>query len=137
MAHTLEFSSEELLATDDIEEPLLAGGVRCHVGFLHDGSYVSPRTRFRRPALAAWQDQHRTDFGTEILHAPVENWPGNYPSVEQATFLLRHGGREPIIANLTRNGTVEGFGALIRSLDWTMTSLKYAHKRTYPRPLSS
>src|SRR3546814_11893380 len=116
MAHTLEFSSEELLATDDIEEPLLAGGVRCHGGFLHDGSYVSPRTRFRRPALAAWQDQHRTDFGTEILHAPVETWPGNYPSVEQATFLLRHGVREPIIANLTRIGTVEGFGAMIRFL---------------------
>ena len=116
MAHTLEFSSEELLTTDDIEEPLLAGGVRCHGGFLHDGSYVSPRTKFRRPALAAWQNQHRTDFGTEILHAPVETWPGNYPRVEQARFLLRHGVREPIVANLTRIGTVEGFGAMIRFL---------------------
>ena len=116
MTHTLEFSAEELLATDDIEEPLLAGGVRCHGGFLHDGTYVSPRTKFRRPALTAWQDQHRKDFGTEILHAPVETWPGNYPSVEQARLLLRHGVREPIIANLTRIGTVEGFGAMIRFL---------------------
>ena len=116
MAHALEFSSEELLASDDIEEPLLAGGVRCHGGFLSDGTYVSPRTKFRRPALAAWQDQHRHDFGTEILHAPVETWPGNYPSVEQARLLLRRGVREPIVANLTRIGTVEGFGAMIRFL---------------------
>src|SRR3546814_19300093 len=108
MAHTLEFSSEELLATDDIEEPLLAGGVRCHGGFLHDGSYVSPRTRFRRPALAAWPDHHRTDFGTEILHAPVETWPGTYTSVHQAPFLLRHGLRVPILAHLNRPAPVAG-----------------------------
>lgn len=116
MSHTLEFSSDELLATDDIEEPLLAGGVRCHGGFLQDGTYVSPRTKVRRPAIAAWQDEHRKTFGTEILHAPVETWPASYPSVEQARFLLRHGVREPLIATLTRIGTVEGFGSMIRFL---------------------
>lgn len=116
MPEMLEFSADELLATHDVAEPLIAGGVRCHGGFLDDGTYVSPRTKHRAPALVAWQDHHRDTFGTEILHAPVETWPGNYPSVAQARFLLEQGIREPIIATLTRIGTVEGFGAMIRFL---------------------
>ena len=111
MPDTLEFAPEELLATHDVEEPLIAGGVRCHGGFLHDGTYVSPRTKFRGPALKGWQEQLRVKFGTEILNAPVATWPGNYPNVAQARFLLQNGIREPIIATLTRIGTVEGFGA--------------------------
>jgi hypothetical protein len=111
-----DYTAEELLATHDFAEPLVAGDVVCHGGFLDNGTYVSPRTLFRVPALRAWQEQHRTSFGSDILHAPVETWPGNYPNVEQARFLLRHGIREPIIATLTRIGTVEGFGAMIRFL---------------------
>lgn len=116
MTDTLEFDAAELLVTHDFEEPLIAGGVRCHGGFLGDGTYVSPRTKFRAPALVAWQQQHRETFGTEILHAPLETWPGNYPNLEQARFLLQNGIREPIVATLTRIGTVEGFGAMIRFL---------------------
>ena len=116
MAHTLEFSSEELLASHRVDEPLVVGGVRCHGGFLHDGTYVSPRTKVRAPAIVAWQEQHRKDFGTEVLHIPVDTWPASYPSVEQAQFLLGNGVREPIVATLTRIGTVEGFGAMIRYL---------------------
>ncbi len=116
MAHTLEYAADDLLATHPVAEPLIAGGVRCHGGFLADGTYVSPRTAVRGPAIAAWQEEHRKTFGTEILHAPVETWPAGYPSVEQARFLLRKGVREPIIATLSRIGTVEGFGAMIRFL---------------------
>jgi hypothetical protein len=112
----LEYESGELLASHDVAEPLVAGGVRCHGGFLGDGTYVSPRTKHRSPALVAWQEHHRAVFGTEVLHAPVEIWPGNYPNLAQARLLLREGVREPIIAVLTRIGTVEGFGAMIRFL---------------------
>ena len=111
-----EFTGEELLATHDFAEPLFAGGVRCHGGFDSDGSYISPRTLHRGPALLSWQENHRATFGTDILHAPVETWPGNYPNVAQAQYLLRNGVREPIISTLTRIGTVEGFGAMIRFL---------------------
>lgn len=100
----LEFTAEELLASHDIAEPLIAGGVRCHGGFLSDGTYVSPRTKFRVPALRAWQERHRAVFGTELLHAPVDTWPGAYPNLTQARFLLRNGVREPIIVMLTRIG---------------------------------
>ncbi len=109
----LEYTREELLATDTIDEPLVLSDVRCHGGLRSDGSYVTPRTRFRNPAIEAWEQNHLEHFGGEILHAPLETWPRNYPNVEQSKFLLRNGIREPIIANLTRIGTVEGFGAML------------------------
>jgi hypothetical protein len=112
----LEYRPDELLATHEVAEPLLAGGVRCHGGFLADGTYVSPRTRFRLPAIDAWQRHHRETFGTAVLDAPLATWPGAYPNVEQARFLLRSGIRRPMIMVLTRIGTAEGLGAMIRHL---------------------
>jgi len=110
----LVWTEAELLATDDIAEPLMAGGVRCHGGFGADAGYRSPRTRFRAPAIASWQQRHVEEFGTELLDVPLATWPGHYPSVEQARFLLRVGASEPIVTILTRIGTVEGFGAFVR-----------------------
>jgi len=112
----LTFTERELLAGHEVAEPLVAGGVRCHGGFDADGRYVSPRTRNRLPAIAAWQQSHREQFGTEILDAPIELWPEVYPSVAQSKFLLREGVREPTISSLTRIGTVEGFGGMIRAV---------------------
>ena len=66
------------------------------------------------PAILAWQQAHRDAFGTEILAAPVELWPEPFPNVAQTKFLLRQGVREPTITSLTRIGTVEGFGSMIR-----------------------
>jgi len=51
----LAWTESELLADHEIVEPLLAGSVRCHGGFDADGSYVSPRTKNRVPAIGAWQ----------------------------------------------------------------------------------
>jgi hypothetical protein len=110
----LTWSEQELLATDDVEEPLRAGGVRCHGGYTADGTYVSPRTKYRVPAIEAWQRSHREDFGTEILAAPLDLWPEPFPSVAQSKYLLQQGVREPTITSLTRIGTVEGFGSMIR-----------------------
>jgi hypothetical protein len=112
----LTFSERELLAGHDVVEPLVAGGVRCHGGFDADGRYVSPRTRNRLPAIEAWQQSHREQFGTEILDAPLDLWPEVYPSVPQSKYLLREGVREPTISSLTRIGTVEGFGGMIRAV---------------------
>jgi hypothetical protein len=112
----LEYTWDELLSTHDVEEPLVLNGVRCHGGYLADGSYVSPRTKFRTEAISNWQRQHEELTGTPVLTAPLETWPGNYPNVAQAKLLLRNGIREPMIVQLTRIGTVEGFGAMIRYL---------------------
>lgn len=111
------FTETELLADEPTAEPLVVGGVRCHGGFDDDGRYVSPRTRFRGPAIDAWQAQHQEWFGTDLLDVPLDTWPGHVPNVAQAQLLVRRGVPEPLIATLTRIGTVEGFGANIRYLD--------------------
>lgn len=108
------WTEAELLADAPGLEPLVVAGYRCHGGFDADGVYVSPRSRFRQPAIGAWQAKHRADFGTELLDAGLETWPPATPNVAQSRFLLSEGVREPIIAALTRIGTVEGFGAAMR-----------------------
>lgn len=113
----LSFTEAELLASDDVAEPMFAGGVRCHGGYRDDGTYVPPRTKHRVPAIGAWQQAHRDGFGTEIVEAPIELWPGQFPNVAQTKYLLREGVPEPTITSLTRIGTVEGFGSMIRYVD--------------------
>jgi hypothetical protein len=110
----LDYTEAELLASDDVVEPLIAGGRRCHGGFDRRGEYRSPRTRGRVPAITAWQEQHRRDFGTDLLDVPLDTWPESYPNVAQAKFLVRTGVPQPVISILTRIGTVEGFGSIIR-----------------------
>ncbi|HVF74160.1 MAG TPA: hypothetical protein VM938_03865 [Acidimicrobiales bacterium] len=110
----VEWARQDLLESEPIVERLVAGGVRCHGGFDAEGRYVSPRTRNRWPAIHSWQEQHRAQFGTDLLDILLESWPEAYPNVAQAKFLLAQGVPEPIISSLTRIGTVEGFGAMIR-----------------------
>jgi len=110
----VDFSPEELLESDPFTEPLVAGGVRCHGGFDESGAYVSPRTKHRWPAIRAWQQQREEQFGTELLDIALDTWPGPYPTVEQAKFLIRSSVPDPIIGRLTQIGTVEGFGSMIR-----------------------
>ena len=110
----LTYTETELLETDATVEPLLAAGRLCHGGFDADGAYRSPRTRFRTPAIAAWQQHHVEQFGGEILGVPLETWPESYPNVAQAKFLVGSGVPGPVITTLTRIGIVEGFGAMIR-----------------------
>jgi len=112
----VEFTDVELLADHDYVEPLIAHDVRCHGGFDEDGAYVSPRTRNRWPAIKAWEAQRVEQFGTPMLDIPLETWPENFPNVAQSKLLLRNGVREPTISALTRIGTVEGFGAMLRLL---------------------
>ena len=81
------WSETELLATDDVVEPVIVNGIRCHGGFDASGEYVSPRTKFRVPATSAWQQSHREAFGTDILDAPLDTWPTSYPDVAQAKYL--------------------------------------------------
>ena len=113
----VEYDERELLQDHEVAEPLLAGGVRCHGGFDADGTYVSPRTKHRVPAIEAWQAQHAEQFATPLLDPPLETWPEHYPNVAQARHLIAEGVPQPLISTLTRIGTVEGFGANIRHLD--------------------
>jgi hypothetical protein len=110
------FTEDELLADHAIAEPLVVAGVRCHGGFDDQGRYVSPRTKNRWPAIEAWEEQRRSQFSTPILDVPLDTWPENFPNVAQSKLLIRSGAPEPIISSLTRIGTVEGFGGMLRLL---------------------
>jgi hypothetical protein len=68
------------------------------------------------PAIDAWQARHAEVFGTSLVDVPLETWGTHFPNVEQARFLIRSGVPEPLVATLTRIGTVEGYGANIRLL---------------------
>ncbi|MBM4268268.1 MAG: hypothetical protein FJ144_16930 [Deltaproteobacteria bacterium] len=110
----LEYTRDELLTSHAYEEPLIAGDVLCHGGFIGSG-YVSPRTLHRLPAIGAWQDRLRRE-GLPLLNLPTEYVPPHYPSYEQAKYLLQEGITDPITRSLTIISIVEGFGARIRDL---------------------
>jgi hypothetical protein len=111
----LVYSRDELLASGSYAAPLVAGGVRCHGGFEADGRYRSPRTLHRAPAIAAWQARLARE-GAPLLEIPRALMPPQYPNLAQATLLLEHGVRDPIVRTLTIISIVEGFGAIIRDV---------------------
>ena len=49
-----------------------------------------------------------------LLDIELESWPEHYPNVAQAKYLLSEGVTRPLVSILTRVGTVEGFGSMIR-----------------------
>jgi len=112
----LTFSSDEILANVATREALVVKGVKCHGGFDADGYYRSPRTRFRVPAIEAWQAQHLATSGIPLFEIPADLISPHLPNAAQAKFLLRSGVREPMIRTLTEIAIVEGFGAMIREL---------------------
>ncbi len=111
----LVYTEQELLASGDYAEPLIANEIRCHGGFLEDGTYLSPRTQHRAPAIHAWK-QRLTQQGHELIDIPRSLMPPQYPNVAQAKLLLCNGVREPIVRALTIISIVEGFGAMIRDV---------------------
>ena len=110
----LEWSREELLEDVPTDEPLFAGGVRCHGGFA-GGRYISPRTANRVPAIRSWQERLRSE-GQPLVDVPRAFVPPHYPNYPQAKLLLQEGVRDPITRSLTLISIVEGFGARIRDL---------------------
>ena len=56
----LVYTTEEILADPTVSRPLVATGVLCHGGFDAEGSYCSPRTRFRVPAIRAGSARRRS-----------------------------------------------------------------------------
>ena len=117
MTDQLVFDEEELLASHAYIEPLVVGGERYHGGFVSDGTYVSPRTRNRWPAIRAWQDRVRTESDMELIDCPGDLFAEFYPNLDQTKYLLAEGVRDPVIQILTQIGTVEGFGSVIRHVE--------------------
>ena len=75
---SLTYSFDEIMSDSPVEEPLIAGGVRCHGGYVN-GEYVPPRSAMRRPAIEAWR-QRLSDDGHPLIHVPEKYVPPNYPN---------------------------------------------------------
>lgn len=118
MTDQLVYDEAELLASHDYAEPLVLGGRRMHGGFDSDGTYVSPRTRNRWPAIEAWKRKLAIDSdGMPLLDCPPDFFADFYPNVEQTKYLLSAGVRTPLAHVLTHIGTIEGFGSIIRFVE--------------------
>ena len=90
-------------------------GYRLHGGFDAKGTYISPRTLHRWPAVEAWQAQLK-QRGLSVIDASTRLLKrGAYPSIQQQELLLNHGLGETLWNALTITGVIEARGrALVR-----------------------
>lgn len=110
----LIYSSEELLKSHKVYEPVVFNGVICHGGYDEDGNYFSPRTLYRNKAIENWRENFLKQNKEELINIPISEFEPHYPNSKQMSFLLSQGIYNPFIATLTRIGVVEGYGSLLR-----------------------
>jgi len=106
----LVYSQEEIEAEHDYAMPHVECGLKLHGGFAADGTYLSPRTKYRWDAVNAWHDElrHRgapiVEATTKLLTEP------NFPTEEQQLLLLKKGIEQPLWDSLTITGLIEARG---------------------------
>ncbi len=106
----LNYSRDELMASHAYAQPHEEVGYKLHGGFDAAGTYISPRTLNRWPAVKAWQDQ-LTGRGFPLIDATVQLLKrSNYPNIAQQKFLLANGLGETLWDSLTITGVIEARG---------------------------
>jgi hypothetical protein len=106
----LVYTREEIMADHAYATPHVEAGYRLHGGFDAKGTYVSPRTLHRWPAVQAWQEQV-TKRGFPLIDATVRLLKrGAYPNAEQQKLLLGSGLGETLWNSLTITGIIEARG---------------------------
>lgn len=112
----LQYTEEEILADHDYAELHYENGVRLHGGFLADGSYRSPRTLNRWPAIRAWQGALQENGGT-LLNVTTELLKhGSFPTFAQQSLLIRNGIGQGFWNSLTTTGIIEGRGRMLADI---------------------
>jgi hypothetical protein len=110
------YSREEIEAEDDYAAPHVACGQKLHGGFAVDGSYVSPRTKARWPAINAWHRQLQSR-GVDIVEATTELLTEpNFPNEEQQVLLLKNDLGQGFWNSLTITGLIEGRGRALADI---------------------
>jgi hypothetical protein len=109
----LIYTAGELLADHAYERPHIEAGYRLHGGFDSDGTYVSPRTLHRWPAIRAWSNalearNHRLVDSSQQLMVR-----GNFPTAAQQKFLLRIDMEQTFWNSLTITGVIEARGCAL------------------------
>ena len=109
----LNYTRDEIMADHAYAQPQVEAGYRLHGGFDAKGTYISPRTLNRWPAVEAWQNE-LTKRGQTIIDATTRLLKrGPYPTVEQQKFLLGHGFGETLWNSLTITGIIEARGGML------------------------
>ena len=109
----LSYTRNELMADHAYARPQMEAGYRLHGGFDVDGTYVSPRTLNRWPAVHAWQGE-LAQRGAPLLDATVRLLKrGPYPTIDQQRYLLGNGFGETLWNSLTITGIIEARGGLL------------------------
>ncbi len=104
------FSREDLMAEHAYAKPQIEAGYRLHGGFDAKGTYISPRTLNRWPAVEAWQAQLKAR-GFPVIDATTQLLKrASYPSAEQQKLLLNNGLGETLWNSLTITGIIEARG---------------------------
>jgi hypothetical protein len=112
----LVYSKEEILSDPPFARLNTFGERRLHGGFDAGGTYISPRTLGRWPAIHAWQENLKgkggelIDASTRLLSAP------HFPNLPQMKLLLRHGVTLPLWNSLTTTGIIEGRGKMLAGI---------------------
>ncbi len=110
---TLVYSREEIIADHQYAKPQIEAGYRLHGGFDAGGTYISPRTLHRWPAVKGWQ-QALEDRGAPVIDASTRLLKrGPYPCAEQQKFLLNVGDGESLWNGLTITGIIEARGVML------------------------
>jgi hypothetical protein len=109
----LTYTRDELFADHAYAQPQIEAGYRLHGGFSADGTYISPRTLTRWPAVRAWQGELEKR-SAPLLDATVRLLKrGPYPTIDQQRYLLGHGFGETLWNALTITGIIEARGGLL------------------------
>ncbi len=112
----LRYSREELMESHAYAKPHQEAGYTLHGGFLADGTYCSPRTKVRWPAVRAWQEALKAR-GWPIIDADRELLKrGAYPNEAQHKLLLSEGVGQPLWNSLSITGIIEARGRALCNL---------------------
>lgn len=110
MTAKLVYSRDEIMAEHVYARPQIEAGYRLHGGFDAAGTYISPRTLHRWPAVRAWgaaleaRGFPLVDCSVRLLKRP------NYPNEAQQNVLLSHGLGQALWNSLTVTGVIEARG---------------------------
>lgn len=106
----LNYTYDELMASHVYARPHEEVGTRLHGGFDEAGTYISPRTLNRWPAVEAWQEV-LTKRGWPLIDATTQLLKrGHYPNIAQQKILLDNGLGETLWNSLTITGIIEARG---------------------------
>lgn len=113
----LVYTRDELMADHPYAQEHREVGYLLHGGFDEVGTYLSPKTLNRWPAIRAWQKALQ-DKGWDLVEATGDLLHrGNYPNLAQQKLLINHGYGETFWNALTVTGIIEARGQLLCTVE--------------------